>query len=206
MELEGFGVSLTGRTLFVCCPQEEAWIPWEFLGQHTTRILVTTEYSPLEVEHPWTAIVRPATNRDWSCVATMARTDNALIVLTHTVPESFRTFLHTLPITRIWVGQEIPTIPDAVFFPVRSKDAYAYMTRLPGRNGHGQWTMTVAEYEALVAATVASGLGLVISDLGAPGWTLYWHKLADSLPAGSMKRGLAAIRAGVTIVEKHSPS
>jgi hypothetical protein len=119
-----------------------------------------------------------------------------------------------MTMTRIWVGthMEIPAIPDAIFFPVlrdagRATAAYEMIGRLPARGGHGAFSvMPASEWNALVAATTGSGVGIVVSDVGVFSWTLFWHKVLDSAAEGhgaAMKRGLAWLRTGAALLEKH---
>ena len=228
MELEGFGASLAGRGIYIVSDAEHAWIPWEFISgtAYTAKILVTGEGPGLrcvEAENNWTAIFRPVGARDWSCIATMIKgMGNAvLLVCDHHAPApppAFITFLDSvlaegrIVLTRIWIGthMEIPAIPDALFFPVMRAAAAAaahdMMMRLPARAGHGGWRgMPTGEWNALVAATAASDLGMVISDVGENGWTLFWHKIADSAAEGygaTLKKGLAWLRTGSLLIEK----
>ncbi len=230
MELEGFGASLVGRNIYIVADGEHAWIPWEFVSgtAYTCKILVTGEGYGLrcvEAENNWTAIFRPVTPRDWSCIATIIKGmgNTVLLTIDHhapVAPAAFITFLDSVlaegrtVITRIWIGthMEIPAIPDAIFFPVlrdagRASAAYEMMCRLPARGGHGSWkTPPIGEWNALVGATITGGLGLVISDVGESAWTLFWHKIADSAAEGHgvvMKRGLAWLRTGAALIEKN---
>lgn len=230
MELEGFGASLVSHTIYVNAGHEVAWIPWEFISgvSYNCKLLITGDgpgLRTIEAEHSWTAIFRPTSAKDWSCIATVLRGmgPNILLVFdTHAphVPASFVTYMDTMladgrtSFTRIWVGEhvEIPAIPDAIFFPVlrdarHAQDTYALMSRLPSRGTHGTWSgMNTNDWSAVLKATQDSGLGMVISDVGESGWTLFWHKLSDSRPeshALMTKRGLAWARTGFTIVERN---
>ena len=233
MELEGFGASLIGRAVYVVADSEHAWLPLEFISgtAYSTRILVSGDGPGLrlvEAENSWNAIFRPSVGRDWSIIATMIRASTAagpvlLTIDSHapSLPASFIGFLDGIlaearTVTRVWIGthHEIPAIPDAILFPplrepFRATAAYEMMRRLPGRDGHAGWTaMGSAEWNALVEATSKSDLGILISDIGERNWTLFWHKIADSVAEGhgvSMKRGLVWLRTGAALVEKQQP-
>jgi hypothetical protein len=145
-----------------------------------------------------------------------------LTVDTHAppLPASFVSFLDSICaegriLTRVWIGthHEIPAIPDAILFPplrdpFRATAAYDMIRRLPGRGGHGIWNaMTPTEWGTLVEATAKSELGILISDIGEKAWTLFWHKISDSVVEARgalIKRGLFWLRTGAAIVEKNS--
>ncbi len=229
MELEGFGASLVGRVVYVVADSEHEWLPSEFISgtAYSTRILITGDGEGLrlaEATGTWNAIFKPV-GRDWSVIATMIRAASGPVLLTidshaPALPASFVTFLDGIVaearvLTRVWIGthHEIPAIPDAILFPplresVRAAAAYEMMRRLPGRDGHGGWTaMGNAEWSALVEATAKSDLGILISDVGERAWTLFWHRLADSVSEGHgvlVKRGLAWLRTGAALLEKNS--
>lgn len=240
MELEGFGASLVGRTLYVNASYDDAWIPWEFISgvSYNCKLLITGEgpvqgpvqgpiqgLRTIEAEQNWTAIFRPVSAKDWSCIATVLRGmgPNTLLVFdayAPPVPSSFVSYMDGLLadgrtiFTRIWIGMhvEIPAIPDAIFFPVlhdaqHAQDTYALMSRLPSRSSHGPWSgMNANDWSAILNATKESGLGMVISDVGESGWSLFWHKRSDSRPeshALMTKRGLSWARTGFAIVERN---
>ena len=228
MELEGFGASLVGRAIYVYANDKEAWIPWEFISgtSYSCRILVTgsdAQSRAIESEHAWTFIVRPVSPKEWSCIATIVRGMGQSVLLTFDIgspvpPASFITFMDScvsegrIILTRLWIGQniEIPTIPDAIFFPViRSdqEDMYNMIRRLPARSNHGVWVpMSSADWLSITAATAASGLGIVVSDVGEASWHLFWHKIADSRADPRhvlVTRGFQAIRTGMALVEKN---
>jgi hypothetical protein len=229
MELEGFGASLVGRTVYVVADDAHAWIPWEFISgtQYACKILISGDghgLRLLEGENSWSAIFKPS-GRDWSIIATMIRSASGPVLLTvdgcaPVLPASFIGFLDGIVaerriITRVWVGTHhtIPAIPDAILFPplhdpFRASAAYEMMKRLPSRDGHAGWTvMGTAEWGTLVEATAKSDLGILISDVGERTWSLFWHKIADSVADGHgvlMKRGLCWLRTGATILEKNS--
>jgi hypothetical protein len=229
MELEGFGASLVGRAVYVVADSEHAWLPLEFISgtAYTSKILLSGDgpgLRLLEAENSWNAIFHPS-GRDWSVIATMIRAAGGPVLLTidaHAppLPASFISFLDGIlaegrVLTRVWVGThlEIPAIPDAILFPPlrepsRASAAYEMMRRLPGRGGHGGWTtMGTAEWGTLVDATSKSDLGILISDVGERGWTLFWHKIADSVAEGHgllVKRGLVWLRTGAALLEKNS--
>jgi hypothetical protein len=229
MELEGFGASLVGRVVYVVADEPNAWLPNEFLSgtQYSVRILITGEghgVRLLEAENAWNAIFRPANNRDWSVIATMIRSAAGSVLLTSdqcapAMPSSFISFLDGAvaegrQITRVWIGthHEIPAVPDAILFPplrdpFRATAAYEMIRRLPGRDGHGPWSpMGAAEWATVIEATSKSDLGVLISDVGERAWTLFWHKLSDSVAEShgvSLKRGLCWLRTGAAILEKN---
>ena len=231
MELEGFGASLVGRALYVVADTDHAWLPWEFISgtQYAARILISGEghgLRLLEAESGWTAIFKPMHGRDWSVVATMMKSAGGPILLTFdshapAAPSSFISFLDSMLltegriITRVWAGTHVtvPTIPDALLFPplgdpFRASAAYEMMRRLPARDGHAGWAaMSPAEWNALVDATSKSNLGILISDIGEKAWTLFWHKIADSVADSRgvlVKRGLTWLRTGAAVLEKNS--
>lgn len=213
MELEGFGASLNGTSIFLCCKEEEAWIPWEFLSGHTHRILVASVQPTLrivEAENDWTAIFRPHSIKEWSCIATIVRSLPSPVLLVFDFghpppPDTFVAFLESTPCTRIWIGS-IPGMPDAVFFPERKDDvteAYTLLTRLGSRKSHGPWKgMRASEWEHLVRTTVESGLGLVLSDIGEREWTLFWHKVSDSNSDDLFSKGKRWLHTGLSILDK----
>jgi len=240
MELEGFGTSLVGSSLYVHTDAEHAWVPTEFLASpFSCKLLVTgseATHHCVEAETVWTAILRPLAPKDWSCIATLIRGAGAggagaggtttSVLLTFDVgcpviPESFAAFLDAvvsegrISLTRVWIGigVRIPTVPDAIFFPPRMDAdargaAHALIGRLPARNGHGAApSMSSEDWASLVTATATSGMGICVTDVGENGWTLFWHKPADS--AGDsrdalVRRGLAWMRTGGAILEKYA--
>jgi hypothetical protein len=231
MELEGFGASLIGRAIYVCSDAENAWVPWEYISgtPYSCKILVTGDGSGLrtvEAGLTWTAVFRPAQPKDWSMIATVLRAlgPNILLVFDSyaiAAPPSFNSYLDGIVqegrtvITRIWIGShmEIPTIPDAIFFPVlhdtaHSNTVLSMIGRLPGRGNHGPCTTATAqEWPALLKATQDSNVGIVVSDIGENAWSLFWHKIGDSRAESSAalaKRGLAWIKTGMSILEKNT--
>jgi len=227
MELEGFGASLVGRVIYIVADSDHAWLPNEFISGtvYTSRILITGDGGGMrlvEAGGMWNAVFRPV-GRDWSVIAAMIRAAGGPVLLTidaqaPALPGSFVTFLDTIVaegrvLTRVWIGthHEIPAIPDAILFPplrdpFRATAAYDMIRRLPGRDGHGGWAaMGAAEWTGLVEATSKSDLGILISDVGERSWTLFWHRLVDSVSEGHgvlVKRGLAWLRTGAALIEK----
>jgi hypothetical protein len=196
---------------------------------YAERILLTGEGNGmrlLEAEHSWTAIFKPSQNRDWSLIATMIRLASPGAVLlcmdsrAPVLPRSFVEFLDRIMsggqlLTRVWVGTllEIPSSPDAILFPPlrtahHATAAYEMMKRLRGRDGHGVWNAIPAdEWNTLVEMAAKSDLGFVISDIGERTWTLFWHKLVDSLAdsqSALMKKGLCWLHTGAAILEKNA--
>ena len=228
MELEGFGASLVGRALYVYSTESDAWVPWEFISSTTysCRILITgldKHLRTMEAEYAWTFIVRPTGLKDWACIATIVRGMGQSVLLvfdigTPPIPPTFVAFMDSclaegkVILTRVWIGQniEIPTIPDAIFFPVLrdGHDAvYDMIRRLPGRGGHGSWApISPADWLTISKATAESGLGMVVSDIGETSWQLFWHKVSDSRAEPShvlVSRGFQALRTGMALVEKN---
>jgi hypothetical protein len=228
MELEGFGASLVGHALYVCSGPEEAWIPWEFISgtPYNCKILITGDGSGLrtiEAHESWTAIFRPTQPKDWSAIATVLRGlgPQILLVFDNYAPQAPPNFISYLDgiqenrnITRIWIGThiEIPTIPDAIFFPVlrdaaHSQTVFSMIGRLPARGTHGPCTAVHAqEWPALLKATQDSCVGIVVSDIGESSWSLFWHKISDSRieHSSALKRGLAWAKTGLSILEKNT--
>lgn len=231
MELEGFGASLIGRTVYVNAAADVAWIPWEFITgtMYTCKILVTGEgfgTRSIEAEGCWTVVVRPANAKDWSMIATIMRGMGGTQILvfdSHAprAPDSFVTFMDALlgegriVLTRVWIGEhaEIPAIPDAIFFPVMHTAAamassFAMVRRLPARNGHGIFrTMGDHEWNAICNAAAGTGVGVIVSDVGESEWSLFWHKVGDSRldsPSHRLKRGLMWLRTGAMMIEHNA--
>lgn len=214
MELEGFGTSLTGYSLYIPCREHEAWIPWEFLSGHISRVLVTSDTPSIrlvEAENTWNAVFRPTTPKEWSCIATVVRNlvGPTLLVFdgSPSPPDAFLPSIEQCT-TKIWIGNHasIPVIPDAIFFPVlreRITEAYNILTQLPGRNSHGAWKgMSASEWSLLITTTTGSELGIVVSDVGESEWVLFWHNPSDSLDVElCKKRGISWLQTGVHMME-----
>jgi hypothetical protein len=198
MELEGFGVSLVGRSAWLCGTDR---VPWEFLqsNNHALKLLLRGHSQPTfaEAETDWTAVWHPTQTRDWSCIATILRSvgvGSCLLVLDHVAPPlTFWSFLDTLGregrtmLTRIWIHEDPPPfMPDATFFaPTISTEVAQRMletfSALPARAGHGPW-LAPADWYSVVQAAHDQGMGLVVSDLEEHAWTVLWHRPADSRP------------------------
>jgi hypothetical protein len=217
MELEGFGASLVGRSMYVCATPEKAWIPYEFISGTTynCRICVSGAVAAkhvrlIDTADGWNAVFHPSSSRDWSCIATMIQSMGPHVLLVFdshapVAPPSFITFLDNcmaggrVVLTRIWIGThvEIPCIPDAILFPVGTGDgagaAYDMMRRLPGRNGHGPWSApNLDEWNSLQKATTDGHLGIMITDVGEREWSMFWHKVEDSYVGTPGTTGMAA--------------
>ncbi len=205
MELEGFGIPLTGRLIWL---YDTSAIPWEFLqsATHTTKVLIRGSQQPTlaEAEMNWTCVWNPTQTRDWSCIATILRNVSAaagtcLLVLDHVnPPTTFWSFLDSLQrISRVWMHEEPPPhIPDATFFaPTRDQQMMQRMlevfSALPGRSGHGHWSPPSGDWSTVVAAATDQGMGLMVSDLEEHGWTLMWHRIADSRPPAERRIPIA---------------
>lgn len=229
MELQGFGTSLVGRAIYVYANSEDAWVPWEFISgvPYSVQILVrgtTTTHRLVEMETDWNVIVSPQNAKDWSILATLIKGTGGTVLLvfdtdTPKPPATFLTFLDGIVaegrtvLTRVWIGQaiEIPCIPDAVLFPVLADSrlhsvAFDLMYRLPARQGHEVLpSMSSGEWTSLVKATVESGLGLMITDVGETTWSLFWHKIADSRilhSSAQHAKGMSLMRTGMKLLER----
>jgi len=229
MELEGLGCSLVGRALYCFCNEQNCWIPWEFISgtPYACRILVSgSGLDTLELEHDWTFVVRPsAAGKEWSCLATIIKgmsqglgvSGSILIVFgigAPKAPPGFLTFMDgvlgegRILFTRVWLGEniEIPTIPDAIFFPVgvAAHTMYDMIHRLPGRSGHEGFVMR-GDWSLIVKATGEQGLGLVVTDIGETQWSLFWHKIADSdteTDSSRFRKGMRLIRLGIQVADR----
>lgn len=189
MDLEGFGVSLLGK-----CAWIHGEIPWEFLQNHTLKVLLRGARPVFaEAEADWTCIWHPTQTRDWSCIATILRSGSGscILAMDHVDPPStFWTFLENLmregrSITRLWIHESPPPyVPDATFFPPTSNDIVAHhmldiFSALPARASHGPWH-SPADWVAVVQAANEQGMGLMVSDIEEVAWTLLWHRPVDS--------------------------
>lgn len=226
MELEGLGCSLVGRAMYVFCNDKNRWIPWEFLrgtGSHTyacTILVSGPGVDSLELDHDWTFVIRPGSGgKEWSCLATILKGigSTSLIVFgvgAPSAPAAFLTFMDNMyaenrhRLTRVWLGEhiEIPTIPDAIFFPpgVAADTMYAMIHRLPGRSGHEGFHIQNESWYSIVKATEEQGLGLVVTDVEEPRWSLFWHKLEDSdtdTTSGRLRKGLRLVQLGSALLE-----
>jgi len=228
MDLEGLGASLLGRVILVSAAAGDVWIPSEFLsGSFSCTILITgsTGLRRLETERTWSAVMRPVSGKEWSCIATMIRGMGGSVLLAFDaeappVPDSFVAFLDSvlaegrITLTRLFcgLGVRVPAIPDAIFFPMlrtteQRQAAYELLKRVPGRSDHGPWTPLAPEdWTSLLDATVASGYGTVLSDVGESRWVLFWHKPEDSMESKQIRfqKGLAFIQTGMRLLENCS--
>ena len=226
MELEGFGASLVGRCVYV--NTETAWVPWEFVnGTYTAKILIcgtTGTRSETALSNNWTAVFHPASDsRIWSAIATVVKGlgPNVLLVFDvgfPTIPPVFLTFLDNVlaegrtVLTRVFMGTTgLPAIPDAIFFPVVSTlgvtGIYDTCMRLPAVRGHGSWTgMVPAEFSALMETVASTKVGIVISDVGETGWTLFWHRPEDSRNSKEEKRILPTLLKIAMLIASSSSS
>ena len=231
MELDGLGCSLVGRAVYVFCHEENHWLPWEFITSpnYVCRILITgAGVESLELESDWSFVIRPTEaggGKEWSCLATILRAMGGggplLLVFglgAPKAPPAFLSFLDGLladgtqkgrvSVTRVWLGEhiEIPTIPDAIFFPVgvASHTMYEMIHRLPPRLNHEGFFITNENWANIVEATKEQNLGLVVSDVGEPRWSLFWHKIADSDTETSnsrFRKGLRLVKIGTGMLE-----
>ncbi len=160
--------------------------------------------------------------KEWSCLATILRAMGGggpiLLVFglgAAKAPPAFLSFLEGLladgrvSVTRVWLGEhiEIPTIPDAIFFPVGavSHTMYEMIHRLPPRLNHEGFFITNENWTNIVEATKDQNLGLVVSDVGEPRWSLFWHKIADSdteTSSSRFRKGLRLVKIGTGMLER----
>jgi hypothetical protein len=233
MELEGLGVSLHGRPLWVYAGQEHArygsCIPWEYIQEihYTVKILVRgASISPAQIETDWNSVWFPQTARDWSCIATMIRSigvGSCLLVVDHVSdsPVSFWTYLDGIvkegrtTLTRIWIHTDVPRwIPDALFFPPmedhEASGILQILQAMPPRHNHGGWVSmnTASQWLDIVRDTRSQGLGLVLSDVQETAWTLFWHKPADSRPTmeGVIAKVTPWFDVATTLLKSHNQS
>lgn len=212
MELEGLGVSLVGRAIYI----NGGWIPWEFITgvKYTCKILVAApDLTGVELENSWNYIIRPESGKDWSILATILRGIGGTVLLTIQceLPASFVSFMSGLIsegrtiVTRIWLSIMPPIPPDAAFF-LPGSAPYEAVETLPARGGHGAFGVSRAEWETLVNVAADAELGLVVSDVGETRWSVFWHKLSDSQPenpSSMLRRGIALLKVGTQLVEKN---
>ena len=203
MELEGFGVSLAGRSVW----SHGGRIPWEFINgvNYGTRILIhgpIASMTPLAImEGGWTCVWHPRHPREWSYIATVLRgtQGQCLVVFAdiQEIPASFCTFMDSMTVSRVWLNTEAPPwIPDAVFISTvdDASAMFEMLQNIPGRAGHGSWMGTTFDaWSAAVAATREQGLGLVLSDVEEPTWTLMWYRPADSYPSLERRSATASV-------------
>jgi hypothetical protein len=188
MELQGFGGSLVGKTIWGV---GDPWVPWEFLQDIKCRVLLRGASSALAaISDNWTYSIAPETAKDWSCVATILKALSAstsvLVAWCDDVamsPAALR-FLEGLPITRLMMGSRAPAlVPDAVLFSKDCGTARSICERLPARGGHGPCALPPTEaWTELVASLHDSSMCLMVTDVEDKAWTLYWYKPADSAP------------------------
>jgi hypothetical protein len=234
MELEGLGVPLHGRPLWVYSEprhiQLGSGIPWEYIQEinYTMKLLIRgpTAHNA-NIETDWSCVWIPHSAHDWSCIATVIRSigvGSCLLVLdhvAHTAPASFWAYLDGMlkegrtVLTRIWIHSDAPAwIPDATFFPPLSNtDASLILPILhamPARHNHGIWInmQTAQQWVDLLRDTGKQGLGIVLSDVQETQWTLFWHKPADSRPTLEVlvQKGSQWINAGTRLLQTHTQS
>jgi hypothetical protein len=185
MEIQGFGGTLVGKTVWV---HEDDWIPWEFLPNLPCRVLLYGADPPaVAFTDSWTYCIAPTSSKDWSCVATILKALSAsaplLVAWTSTVamPPSFVRFVEPLPnVTRVQLGAEPPLLPDAVFgSPTLAFRALC--ERMPERGGHGSYAPPAVEAWADLTRTLSeNGMSVMLTDVGEASWTLFWYKKKDS--------------------------
>lgn len=218
MEIEGFGASLVGQCVYVCAGADSVWIPWEFVtSRYTGKILVCGTdgtRSILAVGNDWTVLFSPTNSKDWSAIATLLKMLGNTILLAFDVgvepPSSFLAYVDSLlsdgriVITRIYCGKQgIPVVPDAILFPYEAQGIYEICARLPAVRNHGPWNpMATTDFNTLLTTATSNKVGVVISDVGESGWTLFWHRIEDSRIDNGAKRFLPALlRCATRLVE-----
>jgi hypothetical protein len=234
MELEGLGVGLHGRPLWVYAGAEHSrfgsGIPWEYIQEinYSTKILIRGPHSLITtMETDWTSVWCPQSARDWSCIATLIRSigvGSCLLVLDHVPhnpPASFWTYLDGIvkegrtTLTRIWIHSEVPMwVPDAVFLPPlqdsESSIALQILQAMPARHNHGAWVymQPANNWLDIIRDTRRQGLGLVLSDVQETAWTLFWHKPVDSRmgPETVLTKASAWLDAGTLFLKTHNQS
>jgi len=200
MELQGFGGSFIGKTLWV---HGDPWVPWEFLPDIKCRVLLRGLSDPsVSISENWTYSIAPENTKDWSCVATILKALSAstsvLVAWSNDVsmsPAAAR-FLEGLPVTRLMIGPGAPALlPDAVLFSKDCATARSLCERLPARAGHGPCVLPPPDaWAELIGSLAESSMCLLVTDVDDKAWTFYWHKPADSstLTAADVKERVQA--------------
>jgi len=202
MELQGFGGSLVGKTVWVS--SEDPWVPWEFLPDIKCRVLLRGKSGKgtVSISDQWTYSMAPENTKDWSCVATILKALSAstsvLVAWTDDVemsPAAVR-FLEGLPVTRLALGTTAPQmVPDAVLFSKDCSTARSLCERLPARAGHGLCVPPPPDaWAELMGSLAESSMCLLVTDVEDKAWTFYWHKPNDSqaLTASDVKERVQA--------------
>jgi len=208
MEIEGFGTPLTGHTVWMV---RDSWVPWEFIPQTPCRMLLTGSPASIVYGEPWTYIVHPTSQKDWSCAATILKAFGAGVVAWTSdlvVPPSFLRFLESAPYTRIMMGYitEPPLLPDAVFFPFSKTPDPLFLSickAMPSRKGHGTYTVHT-QWDDVITMMAESGMSLLISDVGETAWTLFWYKRSDSVQVTesvAKAQALQLVKAATNLLE-----
>ena len=191
-------------------------MPWEFISgvKYTTQILIASpEHSAAEMENAWNYCIRPEIAKDWSIVATILKGVGGTVLLATQVefPPTFQSFLHSLAaegrtvVTQVWLGRRPPAV-DAVFFPP-GLAPYDIVEALHARNGHTGFSVPREQWETFVRVAADVELGLVVSDVGEMHWSVFWHKIADSVasnPVACWRRGMELLRVATALLEKTS--
>jgi len=208
MEIEGFGSPLTGTTVWMV---RDAWVPWEFIPQTPCRMLLTGSPNTTVYGEPWTYVLYPTTQKDWSCAATILKAFGAGVVAWTSdlvVPSSFLRFLESGSYTRIMMGYvtEPPLLPDAIFFPFsKTPDplTLSICKALPSRKGHGAYAVHT-QWDDILSMVAESGMSLLISDIGESAWTLFWYKRSDSIQVTesvAKTQALQLVKAAAALLE-----
>ncbi len=234
MELEGLGVPLHGRPLWVYSESKHSrfgsGIPWEYIQEisYSFKILVKGNSASIcQLETDWSSVWNAQSARDWSCIATVIRSigvGSCLLVMDHVsnnAPPSFWTYLDGIVkegrtvVTRIWIHSDPPAwVPDALFLPPlqdsEAQVALNVLQAMPARHNHGSWInmQTAQQWIDLLRDTYRQGLGLVLCDVQETSWTLFWHKPADSRPTLDILVSKTApwLEAGSRLLQTHSQS
>jgi hypothetical protein len=208
MEIEGFGSPLTGHTVWIV---RDAWIPWEFIPQTPCRMLLTGSAATTVYGEPWTYILYPTTQKDWSCAATILKAFGSGVVAWTSdliIPPSFLRFLESGTYTRIMMGYttEPPLFPDAIFFPhSKTPDplVLSICKAMPSRKGHAGYTVH-SQWDDIVTMVGDSGMSLLITDVEETKWTLFWYKRSDSTQlteTTGKAQALQLIKAATSLLE-----
>jgi len=160
---------------------------------------------------PWTYVLYPTTQKDWSCAATILKAFGAGVVAWTSdlvVPSSFLRFLESGSYTRIMMGYvtEPPLLPDAIFFPFsKTPDplTLSICKALPSRKGHGAYAVHT-QWDDILSMVAESGMSLLISDIGESTWTLFWYKRSDSIQVTesvAKTQALQLVKAAAALLE-----
>jgi len=189
MEVQGFGGSLVGKTIWV---HGEEWIPWEFLQKIACRFLIHDSTTSLLFTDTWDYAIVPRTAKDWSCVATILKAISAsssvLVAWTISVPPNFVRFVEQLPVTRLMLSSEEPVLPVDAVFGTPTAAFRGLCERMPPCRNHGTYTPPSSDAWGDLTRTLSEGgMSVMLTDVGESAWTLFWYKPSDSRDATDAK-------------------